>query len=72
MHIVREVALADKHMWMPLAKTEGGTGVVFASGAVVEAEHITYFAETAQLFEQVDSYTQPSANGPAALLNRDD
>ena len=45
--------------------------VVLASGAVVEAkaEHITYSAETASLFEQAASDPQSAASGAVGLMH---
>jgi hypothetical protein len=49
----------------------GKAEIVLASGEVVEAkaEHITYSAETAHMFEQAASHTQPAANGAVGLMN---
>jgi hypothetical protein len=49
----------------------GKAEIVLASGEVVEAqaEHITYSAETAHLFEQAGSSSQIAINGADGLMN---
>ena len=71
MRLVREVVLADKHMWMSLAKTEGGTGVVFASGAIIDpkAECITCSAETGHLFDQPTPSTNPATSSAFGMMD---
>jgi hypothetical protein len=49
----------------------GKAEIVLASGEVVKAkaERITYSAETAHMFEQAASHTQPVANSAFGLMN---
>jgi hypothetical protein len=56
---------------LDLMVQNGKAEVVLASGEVVEAkaEHMTYSAETAHLFEQAASHTQSAANGAVGLMN---
>jgi hypothetical protein len=56
---------------LDLMMQNGKAEIVLASGEVVEAnaEHITYSAETAHLFEQAGSSSQIAINGADGLMN---
>ena len=69
--VLREVVLSNKRMWMPHAKTESGTGIVLAPGAIIDAkaECITCSAETAHLFEQPTPSTNAATSSAFGMMN---
>jgi hypothetical protein len=58
-------------MRLDLMVQNGKAEIVLASGEIVEAnaERIAYSAETAHLFEQANTATNPAANGAVGLMN---